>query len=924
MKKAIHYLLILLFSWSFLYGQPEAADSTGEKLINLGYTSQKNNQWAGAVTSIQSQDFADGMITDPMQLVRGKVPGFSVFRAGGDPNEAFELRVRGLNSVESSTDPLFVIDGFPAADYHSIDPEDIERITILRGAAAAAIYGIRAANGVILIETKTGEAGKFSLNYHTQLISSSASNQADMLTADEFNEFRNRVNNASGFPTIGDFGDADTDWQKEIRRNHTFSQVHHLAGSGGSQHTQYRVAMTLRDINGVVQKSGYNQLNLHANINQSLWKERLKIGLQGVFNRRRTEDFNYDFFDENGFQRINHINAPLFYAARMIPEMPVNDPNSSMYGGFFQPFIYEMQNPVAILDQVTNENTLRNSMFQTRASVEIIKGLTLNGSFALQQRGIDKGYQSEAVAYNFNGTGYTALQTEKDFRRFYDLHLDYQTSIGKHHLSAVLGHSYEYNRQILRKATLNSFLGEESAYLDLASDSVFANNLNADIVYHRQSRRMSAFFGVLNYQLEDKISAQFSLRREGASNLGANQKWGLFPAGSLSANWLALLNREGLFRTRFSYGLTGNLPRDNYRSQFLVSGVGYTFFDNGQYIEAQDIVRQGNPDLSFEKTRGWNLGFDIGIKEDFLNISVDFFGQKTTDLVQNLNLPFGGVAIYRSFTFNAGELNSSGVELSITNQLFKDNPEFSMTNRLVLGRSRTWLVTLDSEYREYREKRMIGDQSNGPGRWIPVIYLRERKPVGEFWGFVYERIDTDGRWVFQDLDGGGFDYNEDEFAYHGSALPQFIWSWNSVLEWKKWSVDFQLTGVSGHHMFNTYRYYYEIPSSMVGQNILYSATINPANRLRDYGELSDFYIEKASYARLDYLTLAYQFDTKDKWYSDLQLYLTSQNLFTITGYSGVDPEPRLNSRGAPLVPGVELRNTYFPVRNWVLGLRLNL
>ncbi|MCB0846736.1 MAG: TonB-dependent receptor plug domain-containing protein, partial [Bacteroidetes bacterium] len=199
MNKLRKSVWTILCFWSIAYGQTEKfTDSTDQSLIHLGYSSQSEDLFSGSVFSLKSQDFAQGLITDPMQLIRGKVPGLGVLKAGGDPNEAYELRLRGLNSVESSTLPLIVIDGFPAADYQSIDPEDIERITILRDAASAAIYGIRSANGVILIETKKGKEGKLSINYHTQLVTSSVVNKPEILNAQEFNAFRNQLNNSGG------------------------------------------------------------------------------------------------------------------------------------------------------------------------------------------------------------------------------------------------------------------------------------------------------------------------------------------------------------------------------------------------------------------------------------------------------------------------------------------------------------------------------------------------------------------------------------------------------------------------------------------------------------------------------------------------------------------------------------------------------
>ena len=926
MRSVISYIILSFFCIHLIWAQSEQeADTiiTTEK-INTGYHQQDIETVSGSVFSVSEGQFIPGLITDPLQMIRGKVPGLAVLKAGGDPTEAFELRLRGLNSFNSSTYPLIVIDGFPTSDYQSIDPEDIVRMTVLKDAASAAIYGARAGNGVILIETKKGQEGNFSIEYRGKLATASEAGRMEMLSAGEFQGFRNQLNNSGNFPFVNDFGSSNNDWQSLIQRGTTGSHIHHLAGSGGSKNTQYRAAITLRDINGIVQKSGYNQVNLKGNIDQKFLNGRIKIGLQGIYNRRNSEDFNYDFYAEQGLGRINHENAPLYFSAKMMPVMPIYDVNQTSYGGFFQPGLYDMQNPVATLEQTTNENQVINRIGQSRASVKIIGGLTLNGSFFLQQRDYQKGYQTNKAAYIYNGIGYAALQTEDQFRRFYDVHLDYDKMLGNHRITAVLGHAYEYNRDFTRVARLTGVPNSEFSYTDMVNDTTFAGNQEAEMTYNRESRKISAFFGRVHYQWEDKISAQFTLRREGASNLGENQKWGIFPAGSVAIDWLPLLDKKGKFKTRFSYGLTGILPRDNYQSQFLVDGIGYQFYYNGQFVEAADIVREGNPDLSWEKVRGWDLGFDIGIKEGFLDLTFDFYGQNTTDLIQHYNLPVGG-NIARAFTFNAGRFNSNGLELSVVNTLFAKNPDFSVVNRFMIGRARTWMVSLDSDYQDFPDKRFIGDASNGQGRYFPVVYLRDNKEVGEIWGKVYDAIDSDGRWVFKDLDGGGVSFNpEEDIAYHGNGMPRSIWSWATDITWKRFDLDFQLTAVRGHSLVNTYRYNYEIPSTMGGNNLTASAPTNPTNRLTDYSEFSDFYVEDASYTKLEYLSLSYNLKATDKWYSKMRFYILAQNLFTITDYSGVDPEARLNSRGNPLVSGIELRNTYFAVRNWVFGIDLTI
>ncbi|RMG25868.1 MAG: TonB-dependent receptor, partial [Bacteroidetes bacterium] len=619
-------------------------------------------------------------------------------------------------------------------------------------------------------------------------------------------------------------------------------------------------------------------------------------------------------------------NAPIYFATKRNPTAPIRDESMQQYGGFFQYVVFDHDNPVGRLEQITNEQADELLSAQVYGSISPIKGLSLSGLYALESTELDKGYLAPPNTYEAAGRGRAGRNLLDRHHSYGQVQLQYERSLGEHQLTALLGHSYEYMRSSLFGAFIfDSLPAANFRYQDLQPGKNFASGTNPAPWEEEESRKMAAFYGRLSYAWGEKIAVQASLRREGASNLGANHQWGLFPAASLSLNLAAITGQSWLPKTRFSYGVSGNVPLANYASLALVEETGLRYYYNGQFITISDVVQTANPDLRWETSRGWNLGLDIQLGGSWLKATVDIYAQQTHDLIQHTNLEVPG-GISSRYTYNGGDIRSSGQEVSLLMELFRSRSSLSWSHRLVLGHAQTRLGSLSTDEFPQQAREVIGDRGNGPGRWFPVIYLQEGEKLGEIWGPEYVGIDPQGKWIFRDwdLDGTAGDPLRD-IVKAGDAFPTAYWGWSSSLRWKSWSLDFLLSGATGHSLVNTYRYYYETPGSVDFNNLLASALIPDRRRLRDFARFSDYYVEKASYARLDYLSLGREFGASmagihTRW----KVYLLVQNLFTLTAYEGVDPEVRLNRGSDPFVPGIELRNTYFPVRNWVLGVEMNL
>lgn len=871
-----------------------------EEIIVVGYGTQKSKEVTSAITSIKAEDFNDGNINNATQLLQGKVAGLTISRPGGDPNAGVNIRLRGLSTLGANTQPLVIIDGVLGADLNSVDPNDIASIDVLKDASAAAIYGTRGGSGVILITTKSGEAGSAQVSYDGYITAESVDRYTKTLSADEFRSFAGGPNSDIRGTNLG----SSTDWFDEITET-GLTHVHSLSLSGGSKNTTYRISGNYRNVKGIALNTGFNRLNGRVNLQQKALNDRLKV------------DFSYT---TTSIDAKYGFNDAFRYASIYNPTAPVRSTDAAFdrYDGYYQQVLFDYYNPVAILEQNTNEGETRNSIASLRGTYS----LTDNFNFSLfysQERKDFQGRQywdknSFFVGQDRNGRA--SQRNDKNKNDLFEATANYDLNLGGTEVKLLAGYSYQEFLNSGFGADGGNIISDAFGYNNLGAAQDFDNGLG-NVFSYKNTDKIIAFFGRANFNINDTYFISMSLRREGSSQFGANNKWGTFPGLSAGVDLVNALEISGFdnLKLRVGYGETGNRPPGSYIS-LQRFGPGSSFYYNGNYVPSYGPQSNPNPDLKWEVKKDLNIGLDFAFNDFKVTGSVDYFNTATKDLIYNIGVPVPP-NLFGSTQLNIGEINNSGLE-AVVNVSLIDNGNFS------------WNTSLNGTYYLASELKEFLEEANGfrdiatlgsPGQSdIPLVRVQEGAPLGQLWGIVFEGISPEGNWIYSDLNGDGNPGQNDDRAVIGNGLPDFQLGWNNSFKFGKVDFTFFLRGTFGHDIINTYRAFYEAPQSITSYNL--PVGVYDVQNLGEAPKFSSYHVEDGSFLKLDNAALGYTFDTGGTAFSKIRAYLTTNNLFTITGYSGVDPEVRLADGNDALAPGIDRRNTYFTSRSFAFGVQL--
>lgn len=901
-----------------------------DEVVVVGYGTQRSKEITSSVTSVKAEDFNRGNVNDPTQLIQGKVAGLSISRPGSDPNSGFTLRLRGLSTLGANSQPLVIVDGLIGASLNLVDPNDIESIDVLKDGSAAAIYGTRASSGVIIITTKKGRKGFSSVEYNGYVAAESIARQVQTVSADEFVQFRSQAVNRG----------SNTDWMDEVTRT-GISQVHNLAMSGGlGNGTTYRASVNYRGVNGIGVVSGFNQFNGRLNLSQKALNDRLTLD----FNLGATErEADFGFVEAFRYATLYNPTAPVRFDDNS------TNPLAARYGGYYQEENFDYFNPVGILEQGSNLGSIKGLVLGGRASLELAEGLDVVASYTSQRenRLFGQYYNNNAYWRGFNRTGLASRTAQDDNISLFESTLNYQKNFGSTSLSALAGYSFQ-------ESTFQGFNAENGNFI---SNDLGFNNLNfgldlpnarANMGSYKNANRIIAFFGRVNLNFDDTYFLSASFRREGSTSFGEGNKWGLFPGLSGGVNLSNLFDISGVdnLKLRVGYGETGSLPPSGGLSQLLFGRQG-SFFFNGAFVPAIGPIRNANPDLRWETKGELNAGLDIALMDYKLTASIDYYSRRTRDLIFEVNVPVPPNLAARTWAnLEDVVLVNNGVELALGYTVEKEN--FRWSPNIVFSTFNTVLDTVsapDAKFKFFQSGGQLFDFSTSPGapglNNNPTMVVQAGQRLGQFWGPRFVEV-REGKFVFADLNGdGSTDINNDgvtddaDKEAFGNALPRFSLGFNNSFQFGKLDLNIFLRGDFGHELANMYRVFYEPlgTGSRDIENIVKTKYFDET--LRDSPEFSSHYVEKADYIALDNATLGYSFDMpKGKGISKLRLYLSGQNLFFITGYTGVDPSPRYADAGDPdnggfqsfnsnpLFPGLDRRNTYFRSRTITFGANI--
>lgn len=891
-----------------------SAKSDLNERFNIGYGTLKKREITGSVTHISSDDFNVGNITDPAQLIQGKVSGLSVSKAGSDPGQNYYLRLRGLNTVNAVTQPLFVVDGLIDGDIENVDPFDIESITVLKDCSSSAIYGGRGSNGVVIVNTKKGKQGSALIEYNVYSGAETVAKNTPMMNAAEWRALSNETGRGT------DFG-YNTDWFKQIEQT-AYSQAHNISLSGGTDKTSFRASVNYRQAKGIQVHTGYTQLNSRLNISQKALNDKLNLDLNlGVTERESQFGFSQAFR----------------YAAISNPTSPVRstDPEYAMYDGYFQQTLFDYYNPVAICELDKNEGKSNTYSISLKGRFELLNGLYIDAFYAIQNRGILEGiyFDKNDLWGGLSRNGLASRNSDDASNKLFESSIHYNNHSNSYvNFSITGGYSYQNFVNQGFYAQGGNFLTDDFTFNNLSAALDFKNGVGT-LTSYKNSNSQTAFFSRIDLTLNNFIFVNLSARYDGSTKFGKNHKWGFYPAVGAGVD-LAKLAGRGFtdnLKLRMSYGITGNQPAQSYLSLLQLS-PGNVIYYNGIYGPAYYVSSGANPDLRREQSREFEIGLDFTLVKSRISGSLDFYKRSTTDLlIQNYapTPPNLGTLQW----INLGEITSSGMELSIDYSVISKS-DFSYSISLEPSTIfENTIVSLSGTYNGGNYNwgtQYLGDLGSPGACCSSLVKVEEGKPVGQLNTYVFNGIDPNGNRILSDLDRDGYiDFRDQKVV--GNGLPKFLFGFGNVITYKNWDLNIFFRGVFGYSLLNSYRAHYEVPSYIYSYNLPETASslrnAETGVLMINFGGLSSKDVENASFVSLDNMSLGYNFDLPGgSAFSKIRLYVAGNRLFYISGYKGSDPEPRYEDSNnywtginSNLVPGIDRRDTWPRTRSVTVG-----
>lgn len=869
-----------------------------DEVVVIGYGKTTKKEVTGSVSSLKSDDFNTGSFTNAAGLFQGKVAGLSVVNPnGGDPNASYEILLRGANTLSAGQGPLLIIDGVVGADIRNINFQEVESVDVLKDGSAAAIYGTRGTNGVIIITTKRARSGQTQVEYDGQFSVQTVARRAEPLTAKEFEWVVNNYSPSSAGSLYG----AETDWFDEVTRT-PISHKHSLAISGGSEKFSHRTVVNVEQNQGLQRKNDAEKYLFKTNIHQTAFEGWLDLDYNAYFSKRVYSPADYSVFEQAFYHN---------------PTEPVYDPSNTASGGYFRvDNTMAYYNPVAMLNEREQKSRADDLGGSVRATLNIlpVQGLKWDNFFSYGQQSFEsRDYKTRYYPSAIGQDGIATISNELSRDIQWESTLNYSRQFGRHSLQAVLGYTWQRGYYETSAMENNGFDTDDWGTDNIGSGSGLQNG-QASMSSYKESNTYIALFGRVMYNYDERYLLSVSLRRDGSSRFGADNKWGWFPAVSLGwrisqeeflrdAEWINEL------KLRAGYGVTGNQDFSNYQSLLLMKTSG-RFYYNGKWINTYAPASNANPDLGWEKKAEWNVGVDFSVLDNRLSLTLDYYQRRTTDLLYTYQVPTPPYVYNEMFT-NVGEIKNSGIEITLSGTPVRTK-NLVWNSTLIFSRNTNKLVKFTNE--EFTD----GEYKVG---WLnsPVAAycqrLVEGESLGTFYGPRWLGVDEEGNDIYANSIAGSVP--ESAWEKIGCAYPDFTLAWNNMFRiCKNLDLSFTLRASIGGDILNTYALYYENLSEFGLKNIS-SSWLDKRNT---GGVMySSKYIEDATYLKLDNLSLGYTFNFKSKYIRSMRLSLTGQNLLCLTGYNGVDPEVSLSG----ITPGIENVSYYPSTTTFTVGVNLN-
>ncbi|MBQ8839206.1 MAG: TonB-dependent receptor [Bacteroidales bacterium] len=898
-----------------------------DDVVVIGYGSQKKKEVTGSVASIKAEDFNAGVKSSPIGLLQGKVAGLNIIRTTSDPTSTgYNIQIRGFSTLDkgAGTSPLFIVDGVPVSNIDNISPDEIAAMDVLKDGSAAAIYGTRGTNGVIIITTKRGE--NFSEVAHTNVeysgyASLSVRNgNTGMASPEEFINLSKDTDGAVN-PTLtkDESGNIQkTDWMDALCRDVAITHNHNVAIVGSSSKFNYRASLNYKNAEGIAKTSNREEMIAKIAASQKALDGWLELQY----------DLSYMHY------RNDYFCGSFKQAAILNPTYPIYDSKNA--NGFYEPSGTGTSNPVEQMMQKESYgdgNFFRGSVKAT-VNIKPVEGLKVNGFAAIEEGDNRNFWYNYDINTDEAGSGKAGRGSNFSYSKLFEITADYAHTWGRHNIAAVAGFSYQNFLYDGQDISNKGFPTDDAKYFQIGNGEASKKYLNASS--YRNSNTLAAMFARVNYNFADKYLISASVRREGSSRFGANNKWGWFPAVSLGwritgEDFMADKKWVNDLKLRAGFGVTGNNLGSDLRSIELLSNSG-SFWYNGGYVYTYGVSQNVNPDLRWEKKYEYNLGLDYAFLDNRIYGSLDMYYRQTRDLLWDYEVPTPPYQ-YPTLLANAGQMDSYGIELAISGVPVKtDNWTWVTTPTIAFNRNIITKLSDPSKGFNYSETTSGGIGENGIMNTNTQILI-EGQPVGAFYGYEvagYKNGELYYRTRYEDGRTGvvaASNASEGMRQIIGNAQPLFTFGWNNTVRWKNLDMSVFFRGVFGNDVLNLTRWAYG-PQASPSTNVFYKAatTKNEHTGKIEYvnkSQFTDDLLEDGSYIKLDNLTVGYTFKFKEsnKYIKSLRVYATGQNLFTITGYSGQDPE--VNTTGV-WNAGIDYCDFYPTVATFMIGVNLSL
>lgn len=946
-----------------------------EEVVVVGYGTMKRSDLTGAVTSVGDEAISKSVSTSIDQVLQGRAAGVQVQTNTGTPGGSSTIRIRGTNSLNATSQPIFVIDGViidsssgdngDSNPLSEINPSDIVSMDILKDASATAIYGSRASNGVIMITTKRGKAGDATVTYDGYVGWQTMPKSLDVLNLKQYAQHYNDIADAQIKSATNSFVRPEllgegTDWQDELFR-HALMTSHNLSVTGGSEKITYALSAGYLDQDGIVIGSSFRRQTLRGNTDAQI-KKWLKGG------------FSFSLADSKQ-QTLANSYSIILTALRSQPSVAVRSADGSFDGPDDQ---WMPDNPVALAQITRNYNKKFNFRVSTYLEATIFKGLTYRTELSADYNNNKYYYYMPDYKFGVKTSDSRTSQWTSTNSKYWSWRniLTYANTFGKHSINAMLGQEMSHNHYETQVTSANGFPSNS------ATDPSAGSNDSSSPVGYQDNSSIFSYFGRAFYSYDDRYLATFTLRRDGSSMFADVHRWGWFPSAALAwrvsgEKFMQNVKWINNLKLRAGWGETGNQNVRQWAYMALLTtyntpwGVGVLNGNNA------------NPDLKWETTKSWNLGFDLSVLNNRIDIVFDWYYKKTNDLLMELDLPAflgsGGGSNYGTAANpwgNVGSLRNTGIEFTI-NSININKKNFQWSSNFVFSLNRNKVLSLDTETGTLPQTFQVGSET------ATVTNTVVGQPMAQFWGykvigrfdkpedFYYKdaqgnvkqvalptgcSISKSGSWLgdyrFADLNGDGVIDNNDQ-TFIGNPEPKFTFGFGNTLSWKGWDFSFQFTGSYGNKVLNYNRRQLEITGSTSNllTSVLNYARVekidpNGPDDYRNYwvtnassttmprlytesysngnNRVSDAFVEDGSYIRLQNVSLSYTFPKKwieHLYLSNVKLYMNIQNLFTITKYDGYDPEVG-SLYGDALKNGIDY-NRYPSPRIYTFGINVS-